>query len=67
VQALSGEKRANMLGESDRKRKLQNVKHCSRRKVKRRSILKVFERQDEAFKGLLKRSMISRPVQRQAF
>ena len=29
-----------------------HVRHCTRRTVKRRKLLKAFERQDEAFKGL---------------
>jgi len=55
MQALAGEKGAKMLGESDERGSYisrSHVKHCTRRKVKRRKLLKAFERQDEAFKGL---------------
>ena len=43
---MAGYKRAKMFGESDRERELHEkcVKHCTRRKAKRRKLLRVFEK-----------------------
>ena len=62
MQALAGEKRAKVLGKSERERKLHDtcVKRYTRRKVSGDCFLRVFKKtrlSDEAFEDLYKNTV----------